>query len=261
MTSASPTRRSVNFPGPLTPVGYMRPAIRLVIGCWLLALSLPAAAAEPPALRPFSASYDLYRGSLHVAVTELKLQRAGSDWRFSLLTRARGLFAWFVDEQPYAETTFFVADGQVLLREITIGDAATGENHEAASFDWDASRLDVERKGKSRQLELNGGVYDYQSIHVLAASMSRQQLQQATIDFYRKGKLKKANLVYDGEQKVDVNGESIDASVYAQVTSQSGSKMKYFYDPLRPVLPLRVERHEEGESPSVLALREVEWGL
>ena len=42
---------------------------------------------------------------------------------------------------------------------------------------------------------------------------------------------------------------------------RSNSKIKYFYDAENPLLPLRIEKLESGESPTVLTLREVEWGL
>ena len=226
----------------------------------LMLLALPASASELK-LRPFSASYDLYKGGMHVAITEFKLERSGSDWRFRLLTRARGVFSWFTDKQPFAETTFSVSDDEILLREIVAGDASADINDEAARFDWGASTVDVMRKGKRRQFELEGGVYDYQSIHLFAASMQQRQLKIATVDFYRNGKLDKAQVLYSGDKQVEVNGERIDANVFEQKLSRSTSKMRYFYDVENPVLPLRIEKHESGKSASVLALRDVEWGL
>lgn len=225
-----------------------------------LMLALPVAAGDL-GLRPFSASYDLYEGGMHIAVTEIRLERFGDNWRYRTLTRARGIFSLFTSKQPYAETIFALEQNGVRLREIQIGDAGKEKNHESALFDWDHGRLEVMRKGKRRSLELDGGVYDYQSIHLLAASMGRQQLENATVDFYRRGKLYKSRFVYSGEQRVDVNGEGIGANVYEQVISKSNSKIKYYYDADKPLLPLRIERLESGESPAVLALRKVEWKL
>ena len=117
------------------------------------------------------------------------------------------------------------------------------------------------RKGKRSELEISDGVYDYQSIHLLAASMGKRQLDNSTIDFYRKGKLVKSRFVYSGRQNVDIDGESIEANVYEQVVGHSNSKIKYYYDAQNPLLPLRIEKLEAGESASILALREVEWKL
>ena len=39
------------------------------------------------------------------------------------------------------------------------------------------------------------------------------------------------------------------------------AKIKYYYDAENPLLPLRIEKLESGESPSVLSLQKVDWDL
>jgi hypothetical protein len=68
-------------------------------------------------------------------------------------------------------------------------------------------------------------------------------------------------VVYSGEGNVDINGKSIDALVFEQVIVRSNSKIKYYYDANNPLLPLRIEKLESGESPAILSLREVNWDL
>lgn len=226
----------------------------------LCAFSPPGFALEIP-LQPFNASYNLYKGGMNIAITELKLERSGEHWRWSSLTRARGVYAWFTRKQPYTETSFSRLENEFRLREILIADRGSKKNLESARFDWVKGELEVLRKGKRRQLQLGDGVYDYQSIHLLAAAMNQQQLKTATIDFYRKGKLVKSRVVYSGQQPVEVNGKSVQANVYEQIVARSNSKIKYYYDVDNPLLPLRIESLESGESPAVLTLRQVAWDL
>ncbi len=237
---------------------------RFVFSLRLLALALlplPVLSGELT-LRPFSASYNLYQGGMHLAISELELERSGSEWRFRMLTRARGIYSMFTRKKPFAETAFSISDDDKLrLREIVIGDAGTEENQEAARFDWGDGKLDVMRKGKRKQLELEGDVYDYQSIHLLAASMGRQQSDYATFDFYRKGRLRKSHLAYAGEHSITVSDESKTARVYVLTTDKSSSKIKYYYDAENPLLLLRLEKLESGESPQIMTLRKVEWAL
>ena len=73
----------------------------------LLALLLsPDAGASEISLRPFSASYKLYKGKKYIANTEIRLERSGDHWRWTSLTTARGIYAWFTRKQPYGETSF-----------------------------------------------------------------------------------------------------------------------------------------------------------
>lgn len=226
----------------------------------LLICAAGANAAEVP-MRAYSASYNLYKGGMHVANTEIKLQHVGENWRWSSLTTARGVYAWFVRKQPYTETSFHRHEDGFRLQEIIIGDAAKKKTLESARFDWDKDEMEVLRKGKRRQVRLGETVYDYQSIHLLAAAMILQGVETATVDFYRKGKLVKSRFVFSGREQVDINGQSTEANVFEQVVTRSNSKIRYYYDADNPLLPLRVERLESGESPAVLTLREVDWTL
>jgi hypothetical protein len=206
----------------------------------LLAFSPPGLALEIP-LQPFNASYNLYKGGMNIAIAELRLERSGEQWRWSSLTKARGIYKWFTSKQPYTETSFSRIENGFRLSEILIADRSKKKSLESARFDWVKGELEVMRKGKRRQLQLAEGVYDYQSIHLLAAAMGQQQLKATTIDFYR--------------------NKSVQANVYEQVVARSNSKIKYYYDVDNPLLPLRIERLESGESPAVLTLRQVEWDL
>ncbi len=212
-------------------------------------------------LRPFTASYDLYRGGMHIAKTELKLERDSDHWRWSSLTRARSIYSLFTRKQPYTETRFAPRDGLIWLHEIVIGDAAEKKFNESARFDWVAGKLDVLRKGKRRQLQLDGAVYDYQSIHLLAATMGRKQLDKSTINFYYKGRLIKSRFVYTGQQQVKIEGKNLRANAYEQTIPRSDTMLKYYYDAANPLLPLRIEKLETGESPAVLTLNKVDWEL
>ncbi len=224
----------------------------LLGGNWALAADLP--------LRAFSATYKLYHGSRHVANTELRLEPAGDEWRWRMTTQARGIYALFVDRQPRAETRFALGAGGFRLQEILITDENRPNRQESARFDWQLGRVSVLRRGKQRELTLELDVYDYQSIHLLAASMPGRRQTEATIDFYHKGKLRRSSLVYDGEDTVEVSGEARAARVFEQTSPRSNSRIRYYYDAERPLLPLRIERLEDGERPSIMTLRRVDWG-
>ncbi len=227
----------------------------------LLAALGDAAAASEVALRPFSASYDLYQGGLHLAITDISLQRYDGAWRWVSVTRARGIYRLFTDKRPYVETRFDRFGDEFRVTEILL-DKNGGERHEeTARFDWEAGRAQVLRKNKRSEIAIDEAVYDYLSIHLLAADSGQSGPGQQNIEFYNRGRLVKSSFVYSGQQAVSIDGKSVQANVYEQVVARSKSKVKYYYDAEHPLLPLRIEKLEAGESPSILALRQVEWGL
>jgi hypothetical protein len=198
---------------------------------------------------------------MHIAVAQLSLQGSDGLWRWRMTTKARGIYALFIDKSPYSETSFTQNNNDIQLQQIVVTDSADKKKHESAIFDWNKGNIAVLRRGKQNQLPLNAEVYDYQSIHLLTAEMYLQQLNNKTIDFYLKGRLVKSRVVYSGEGSVDINGKSIEALVFEQVIVRSNSKIKYYYDENNPLLPLRIEKLESGESPTILSLREVTWDL
>ena len=235
---------------------------RLIPSLLLVSLSLvsPGLAAEVP-LRSFTASYDLHKGSMHIAVSEISLRRTDELWHWRVTTEARGIYAMFINEKPYSETSFIQANDEIKIQQILHSDPENPEKKESASFDWASGSVAVLRKGKPGQLALSAAVYDFQSIHLLAVSMRMQQLNEATVDFYRKGKITRSTLVYSGTRNVDINGKTMAAEIFDQMIVKSKTKLKYYYSAETPLLPLRVEKLKPGKTPVTLTLRKVNWDL
>ena len=227
----------------------------------LLLLCLPQAGAAEVALRAFTATYSLYEGGMHIANTELSLRNEGKFWHWRMTTNARGVFSWFTNRQPYAETVFSNDPDQPRIQEILVSDGLNQRRSESARFDWDKGTIEILRKGKTSQLELSRGVYDHQSIHLLAAQMSRDNIQRKSIVFYLDGKLVKSIFLFGGDGKVNINGTRIGAKIYEQTVTRSDARLRYYYDSGNPILPLRIEKLEAGASPSILTLQRVDWTL
>ncbi len=191
----------------------------LVLGL-MLSLGVTARAAEVP-LRAFTASYDLTSRGMNLGTSKLSLEPVKELWRWRLTTKARGIYSIFIHKKPYFETTFSHNHDQIRLQQIIIADENSKDKIESASFDWKSGQMRVLRKGKHTTVALTTGVYDYQSIHLLAAAMQLQELEDATVSFYRKGKLVEARLIFRGKGSVEIGGKDIDARIYEQTTAES----------------------------------------
>jgi hypothetical protein len=234
--------------------------LNLSISFALLLLVLPATASAD-SLRPFRAVYSFYSGGMHLANSILRLEHKGAKWRFHSSTKARGFYAMFASKKVESETVFIQHETGVHLQQIKISDSGDKKKSELANFDWENRQLDIERKGKQKQLSIKGDVYDFQSIHLLAAAMKKHGVNSVTLDFYNRGKLVKSRFVYGGQGTVIIDGEKIKSNIYEQVTTGSNSTLKYYYDAEHPMLPLRIETLESGERSSVIAIQSVDWSL
>ena len=232
-------------------------ALSLLALLWLA----PVSAVDLP-LRAFTATYKLYESGMHIANTELSLDREGEFWHWRMETIARGVFAWFTDKKPVAETVFSKEPDEIRIHRILITDGTDKDRkREIAIFNWDSNKIEVLRKGKSSEIDLQHGIYDQQSLHLLAAEMDQQKTRHRSVNYYRKGKIVKSSLVANGERSVNVNGNSIDALVYEQRITGSEAKLRYYYDAQNPILPLRIEKLEAGDNPTVMTLEQVDWKL
>jgi hypothetical protein len=202
----------------------------------MLSLGVTARAAEVP-LRAFTATYDLTAKGMNLGTTKLSLEPIKDLWRWRLTTKARGIYSVFIRKKPYTETTFSHNQDEIRLQQIKIADENDKDTYESASFDWNGGQIQVTRKGKHSSVALTTEVYDYQSIHLLAASMQLQDLENATVSFYRKGKLAKSSLIFRGEGSVKIDGKDIDARIYEHTIVGSKTRLKYYYDPKNPLLP------------------------
>ena len=237
------------------------PFVYLTSLALLLASLLPVPATAEVPLRSFTADYDLFSNGMHIATSKLKLSRAEGAWRWLTEVRARGIYALFINKKPYSETTFIQDQNGLQLQQVVVADRESDSKYESAKFDWQQKRIQVLRKGEQKILELLDTVYDYQSIHVLAADMHLRQQKTATVDFYRKGKLMKSFIQFSGPGTVKINGESVEAHIFDHTIVRSDSKLRYYYAADNPMLPLRIEKLEAGEGPTVLTLKKVDLGL
>jgi hypothetical protein len=223
-----------------------------------LVVSAGSMAAEIP-LRAFTASYDLAKSGMKLATAELSLAPEEQIWRWRLTTRARGLLAIFTNKKPYSETTFIRDRDQMRLQQIVLSDENDRDNIESADFDWKSQLMKVLRKGKHSSVTLTADVYDYQTIHLLAAAMQLQQLHESIFTFYRKGKLVQSRLVYRGKGSVKVGKKDTSANIFEQTTTGSKTTVKYSYDMENPLLPLFIETRKGDNSPTTMTLRKVDW--
>jgi hypothetical protein len=224
-----------------------------------LTVSTGVVAAEEVTLRAFTASYNLTKSGIKLGTVELSLEPQEQIWRWRLITRPSGLLAMATSKKPYSETTFIREHDQIRLQQILIADENDSKNLESASFDWKSRKMKVLRKGKRSSVNLTTEVYDYQSIHLLAAAMQLQQLNEVTFTFYRKGKLVESRLVYHGKASLKVGDRDTNANIFVQTISGSKTRVEYSYDLKNSLLPLLVESRKGNDAPSTMTLRKVDW--
>jgi hypothetical protein len=226
----------------------------------LLAIFLATPAfADEFTLTPYQASYTLFRGSLNVASSNLSLERSGRYWRWRQTSKAKGIYSLLSNKSLYAETTLLWLENRYRIHNIILTDDGDGDRFENARFDWNNQQIDIQYKNKRYVETVPGEIYDSHSIHLLTAQMLQQNIQQSEFYFYRRGKLIKSQLKRTGKSTVEINNKPIEVLVFEQTSKSSGSKLKFYYDPDKPLLPIKIERTKPGKKITIMLLESVEW--
>lgn len=225
----------------------------VTIGCLLILQLAPMAFAQDP-LSAFKANYELFYGKMKAGNAKISLTQAGDDWHWLLQTKPTGLLSLLTNKEPYSETIFIKTDDGLKIQELTIADAGEKDKQlETAKFDWNKQKVDMLRKDVSTTASLSADVYDYLSVHLLSAKMQNDNLQLASVDFYHKGRLIKLQLKRLENSKVTANGKDIDVVVFEQSLQDSRTKSIYYYDPVSPYIPLKIETvHPKKKTTTML---------
>ena len=209
---------------------------------------------------PFRVSYSLYNGGLHMANSEMILEKSGEFWRWKMSTELRSIYSLFNNKKPYSETIFAIKEDGEKLFNVLITDEKNRNKYESARFDWKTRTADIQRKKKRSVKSFADPVYDYNSIHLLAARMAVYGIKELTVNFYRKGKIIKSTLTYAGNSHLEIDGEKIKTRSFTQSLSESRSVMKYQYGMINPIIPLRIERSHPEKDTSILLIKSAVTG-
>lgn len=225
-----------------------------------LCLAAPSYAAQPKLqLKAYTATYNVKGKGISLGTAEISLQPIENMWRWRMSTQANAFVSLFTDDKPISETTFKWGTDGLRLQKIHIGDENDDKDVETASFDWNGGQMDVFRKNQESRVPLAAEVYDLQSVHLRAAIMQANQENEASFQFYYKGKLIESKLVHVGDESLQIGDRKIEASIYEHSISDSDKSLKYYYEAARPALPLLIENEESGKSQSELRLQKVDW--
>jgi hypothetical protein len=212
----------------------------LTMGFLLAIQLLPVASAEVP-LVAFEANYELFYGKSRAADAQLSLAQAGDNWRWLLTTKPRGLASLLTSKKPYSETIFSRIDGNHRIQQVIVADdAEKAKEVETAKFDWNSQQVETMRKEVINNQPLTADVYDNLSIHLFSAKMLDENLPQASVEFYYKGRVVKSELKQLDKTSITVNEKDVEVMVVEQSVQDSSTKYTYYYDPATPVVPMKI---------------------
>jgi hypothetical protein len=229
------------------------------IGLFLLIFNITPSIADELKLHAFDANYSLHIAGLHVGYSKLSLSQSNDLWRWQTSSEPHGVYSLLTNKKPYSETRFSLNAGHHLIQNILISDEGDKSLYETAHFNWQKKQAKILREKVTSTASLNGDVYDYHSISWLVANMMKAKKTEIEVDFYVKGTIVKSIVKRIDNQNIETAGQKVSAWVYQQTTTNSSSKLQYYFNPAKPLLPLKIEKLKPGKKTALLLLQSATW--
>ncbi len=128
------------------------------------ALALPCAAAESLAPQAVSASYDVYRNGLHIAVITETFEAKGDSYRIISDTQAVGLLALFQRQAVRVSSVGKLTAAGLQPLHFEGKRSESDPRRVRGEFDWQAGQLTIEHGGQTEKLPLPRGTQDRLSL-------------------------------------------------------------------------------------------------
>lgn len=206
-------------------------------------------------IRPFNAEYALFKGGLKVGKATLSLDKNDNGLRWRLASEPTGIYSLFSNKKPLTVSILERFEKDFRLARIQHFKTRTEQPNETAILNWSKQQIRIKRKNTSQFIALENIVYDYLSIHGLAAQMTANNESSSLFDFYRKGKLVQSKLLRIGPVKLDINGQSQTVTKYRHSFATSSRSYEYYYSDDNPLLPLKIERIKKDNDSSIMLFK------
>jgi hypothetical protein len=239
----------------------MKPEKRhnLILSQWLIGLMLfisniTSTVADELKLQPFAANYSLHLGQKYVGQSTLSLKQSEGLWSWQTSAKTIGIYSWLSNKKPHSETHFSLNNDSYLIQNLLISDESDESLYETVHFNWQKKQAIILRKNLTHSASISDDVYDYNSIKWLVANMMKTKKSEIEVDFYVKGTIVKSKIKRIDNETLDVPGKKVSAWVYEQATVNSKTKWRYYLNPVRPLVPLKIEKLKPGKQTATLLL-------
>ena len=217
----------------------------ILAAAWL-ALSVPCAAAASPAPQAVSASYNLFRNGVHIAVMNETFEARGDAYRIVSDTQAVGLLALF-QRQPVRVISVGRLTASGLQPLHFEGKRSESDARRVrGEFDWEAGQLTIEHGGQIEKLPLPRGTQDRLSLLYQLMFLAPGKQQQLEIAMTNGRKL--SHYQYTVQPGVEIDtplGRMTTLHVVRQhKPDENGAEI--WVSPQHRFLPVKVLLEEDG---------------
>lgn len=223
---------------------------------FLLLFAVPAFAAEPISLKPYTATYAVaYRG-LNAGLLHFSLTPA-ADNTYIYETHVEPSFLARLVVSPKAIERSVVqidADGVRPLSWLSEDGKSGTDDDGSLTFDWSAQQVSGTVEDEAIAMPVEPGLQDRLSMQVAVLAALLRDAQPGPITMIDGDKIKQYNYDRKGTSQVSTGAGSFDTILYESTREGSSRLKRIYHAPALGYLPVRLEHLKKGQLDTVMEL-------
>ncbi len=198
-------------------------------------------------LKPFTATFSVWRGALPLGSLELKLNlKEGDAYSYHAHTRPGLLAGWFSGDEVTEESHGRIAADRVIPESYNYRETQDQPDNAEVHFDWKAMKAHTSSGGVTWSQEIETGIQDRLSQQLMVRLQLARGQKEVTYQVADGGKLKHYLFRVVGEEQVKTPQGKLDCLKVERSKESRPADYTIWFAPQLDYLPVRIERERKG---------------
>ncbi len=237
-------------PTPRSGSGQLRPwrpseLCGLLLGLLLSGVTLALSAS--PILKPFTATFSVWRGALPLGSLELKFDlKQGDAYSYRAHTQPGFLAGWFSGDELMEESHGRIASDRVVPESYDYRETGDEPDNADVRFDWNTMQAHTSSGGVTWSQEIVNGTQDRLSQQLMVRLQLARGQTEVTYPVADGGKLKHYHFRVVGEEPIKTPQGKLNCLKVERSKESRPPDYTIWFAPKLDYLPVRIERDRGG---------------
>ena len=210
----------------------------------------------------FEATYDIYKGNMHVGKMEVSLKNFDDELIYESIINPIGIAALFLGDQEVTDRAVLRLVGEryktiEFKHEIKGSEKNRNEHY---IFNWNYNKADVQYKDRNNTLDISPHTFDNFSAQLLLMREPNVEITEYTYSVISKGRLK--DYVYTLEPNESISTKLGEFTANKYVRKKNNKKKTIYlgwYAEHLNYIPVRLDKIKNGKIDTSIQITKVNW--
>jgi hypothetical protein len=223
----------------------------------LILSAAPALARTPPALTPYTATYNVITHGIKAGVAKFVLEKLSSDrWRFSSKSHTTGFISLFRHDAIDQSSIFTIGcHGKLIAREFRYKQTGGEDRKQTIVFNWKHEVAHDAYRGKTKTIDIPKGASDPFLAQLKLSARVANGMKQGRFPVVNRNELEVYHLKVTGSAGVSVPAGAFTVLRVVRHKPDSSRKTVFWLSSKLNYAPVKVAQIKDGDTVFRLELR------